>query len=172
VTQSPLVLIGRFAKPYGLKGQIKVQWFVDTLDDLSAFERFFIEDQKSIGGYKEIAFSEIKEYPKAYVARIHGIEDRTGAEGFVGKSIYVREDEFPQLPEGEYYVKDILGCKVLYEGSIFGVVDNFFEVGPTTLFVIKTTKGKSLAVPYTERYFVRIDITNKQVEAGHLSELL
>ncbi|MFN3660028.1 MAG: ribosome maturation factor RimM, partial [Brevinematales bacterium] len=88
------------------------------------------------------------------------------------KAIYVQEKDFPPLPEGEYYIKDILGCEVVYEGNIFGVVENFFEVGDKTLFVIKMTGGKSLAVPYDPRYFVRVDVAAKQIEADHLSELL
>ncbi len=172
MAQEPLVLIGRFTKPYGLKGQIKVQWYVDAIDDLEAFSRFYIEDRKAVGGYREISFVEIKEYQKAYVAKVVGMEDRTQVETLVGKAIYVFEKDLPALPEGEFYIRDILGCEVLYEGEVFGVVDNFFEVGPRTLFIIKMTSGKSLAVPYEPRYFVKVDRQAKRIEAGHLAELL
>lgn len=168
----PLVLIGRFTRAYGLKGDIKVQWYVDAIEDLSAFTCFFIEDRKVPGGYREVSFKEIREYQKAYVVRVEGLEDRTAVETLVGKSIYVREDEFPLLPEGEYYIKDILGCEVVYKGEVFGVVDNFFEVGQQILFILKMLNGKSLAVPYDRRYFVRIDVGIKRIEAEHLSELL
>jgi len=172
VAYTPLVLIGRFTKPYGLKGHIKVQWYVDEINDLGTFERFFIEDRKVPGGYREVSFVEIREYQKAYVAKVTGMDDRTAVESLVGKAIYVREEDFPPLPEGEYYIKDILGCEVRYQGSVFCVVENFFEVGQKTLFVIKMTGGKSLAVPYEPRYFVRVDVAAKQIEAEHLSELL
>ncbi|MCX7882493.1 MAG: ribosome maturation factor RimM [Brevinematales bacterium] len=172
MVQTPLVVIGRFTRPYGLKGYIKVQWYVDEIDDLQAFERFFVEDRKFPGGYREVSFAEIREYQKAYVAKVVGMEDRTAAETLVGKTIYVRQEDFPQLPEGEYYIKDILGCEVRYHGEVFGVVENFFEVGQRTLFVIKMASGKSLAVPYEKRYFVRVDVVAKEVEAEHLSELL
>ncbi|URA09382.1 ribosome maturation factor RimM [Thermospira aquatica] len=170
--KEPLVLIGRFTRPYGLKGQIKVQWYVDTIEDLEAFSRFYIEDRKAIGGYKEISFLEIKEYQKAYVATVAGMEDRTHAETLVGKAIYVSEEDLPVLPEGEFYIRDILGCEVLYEGEVFGVVDNFFEVGPRTLFIVRMKSGKSLAVPYEPRYFVKVDRVAKKIEASHLAELL
>jgi len=172
VTQTPLVLIGRFTKPYGLKGHIKVQWYVDEIEDLRSFGHFFIEDRRVPGGYREVSFVELREYQKAYVARVAGMDDRTAAETLIGRAIYVREEEFPPLPEGEYYIKDILGCEVMYQGDVFGVVDNFFEVGQQTLFVIKMTSGKSLAVPYEKRYFSRVDVKQKRIDAEHLSELL
>lgn len=172
MARNPLVLIGRFTKPYGLKGQIKVQWYVDAIEDLRTFDQFYIEDRKVSGGYRAISFTEMKEYQKAYVAKVTGMEDRTAVETLVGKPIYVREEDFPSLPKGEYYVKDILGCEVYDEKGLFGEVENFFEVGSKTLFVIKMTSGKSLAVPYDPRYFVAIDVQAKRIEAGHLSELL
>ena len=63
------------------------------------------------------------------VIKLEGITDRTMADELRGMEIYIREDQLEELPEGQHYVRDIIGYKVidLATGKEVGVLKDVIQ---------------------------------------------
>ena len=51
------------------------------------------------------------------ILRLHGIDDRAGAEALRGKDLMVARTAAPPLGEGEYWAEDLQGCHVVTTGG-------------------------------------------------------
>ena len=122
-------------KPQGIRGEIKIKVFLDNAEDFKSFKRIFI------GGEQYSLLSVRTQGDFAYIA-VKGIADRNAAELLRGKDIEVLRSDCPPLPEGRYYIADLLGCEVFYtSGEKVGEVK---EVTPaaTDIYVLATGNGE------------------------------
>ncbi len=164
--------IGKIIKPFGLKGFLKVIFYVDDIKDLESFESFFIKDKTSLSGYREIVFTSIYSSNRFFNVKIKGCEDRTAADAFRGIEIFVDEAEVPELKGNVFYQKDLIGLDVFYRDEIFGKVVNLINVAGTLIFITKMLNGKELAIPFRNEYIVDVDIKGKKLVAKKLDFLL
>ncbi|MCD8309157.1 MAG: ribosome maturation factor RimM [Clostridia bacterium] len=97
-------------KPQGIRGEIKVNPLTDSEEDLKAFSYVIIGDTK----YKVLSCRAAGGF--AYLA-LRGIADRNAAELLRGLDVEVERSDAPDLPDGTYYIADIVGCKLVTEGG-------------------------------------------------------
>jgi 16S rRNA processing protein RimM len=57
------------------------------------------------------------------ILRLHGVDDRPGAEALRGEELFVARTAAPELEPGEYWAEDLQGCRVVTaDGRELGVV--------------------------------------------------
>ena len=47
------------------------------------------------------------------VVKLEGVNDRSAAEELRGMKVYIRPEDLEPLPEGEHYVRNLIGCRVI-----------------------------------------------------------
>ncbi len=103
-----MIVIGKVVAPVGIKGEVKVYSYSDDSSRFSRLQEVFLE------GFDE-AFDVEKSRPSGTTAvvKLKGIENRNQAEGLRGKAVMISEEDLEELPEGTYYVRDLVGLKVI-----------------------------------------------------------
>ena len=95
---------------------------------------------------------------------------------FQGKELYVLRKDLKKLEDGEYYILDLLECKVYIEESFFGkvidVLDN--NISETLEINAIETIGKKIMIPIIDKYIKKIDIINKKIylQKENVSEMI
>ena len=97
-----------------------------------------------------------------------GINDREGAEALAGGVMYIREQDLPVLPEGRYYVHQIIGLEaVTLEGRRLGPVTDVLVTGANDVYV--TPAG---LIPATAEVVREIDLATGQMLIAPLPGML
>lgn len=136
-------------KPQGIRGEIKVIALTDTAEDLTAFEEVVI------GGVNYAVLSVRAQGEFAYLT-LKGVADRNAAELLRGKSVDIIRDTAPALPEGRYYIADLIGCTVTDEnGKVLGKVTSVTPAR-TDIYVIEKD-GKEITFAAAEGVISEID---------------
>ena len=142
-------------KPQGIRGEIKVKAMTDSAEALKAFKSVLIDGVDysvlSVRAQGEFAYLGLK-----------GIADRNTAELLRGKEIEVEREEMPDLPDGRYYIADLIGCTVVNErGDVLGTVE---EVTPakTDIFTLKKD-NKSIMFPSADGVILKVDEKAKKI---------
>ena len=142
-------------KPQGIRGEVKVKAMTDSAEDLAAFKSVLIDGVDysvlSVRAQGEFAFLSLK-----------GIADRNAAELLRGKNIEVERSKMPSLPDGRYYIADLIGCIVVNErGDILGTVE---DVTPakTDIFTLEKD-GKSVMFPAADGVILSVDEKLKKI---------
>jgi 16S rRNA processing protein RimM len=97
------------------------------------------------------------------IALLEGTDDRTQAEGLTGRQIAVYRDQFPDLPEDEYYWTDLLGLSVVLEdGRELGTLENMLATGANDVMVVRGERER--LIPFVPgRYVKRVDVDGRRV---------
>ena len=144
--------IGKIVNTRGLKGEVKVYPYVDDLDTFSKISYIIVDgEKKEITGrkyFKNMAF-----------LTLAGIDTVEKAELLKNKSCFVNEKDLPELDDGEYYVKDIIGLEVYTEdGEYKGVIKNVEKPGGNDVYEVVLDGRRPLYLPAIKDVIKSVDI--------------
>ena len=92
------------------------------------------------------------------------MQDRNEAQLLVGASVLIEPEDRVPLPEGSFWVDDLLGLQVVdNEGKVLGVVENILSTGGKEVYEIKDENGKLHYVPAVEDFVKEIDISSGKI---------
>ncbi|MBU2875863.1 ribosome maturation factor RimM [Marinobacter salexigens] len=161
-------VIGRITSVFGVKGWLKVYSFTDPIDGILGYTNWVLDlDGKRIPAKLE----EGRRQGKAIVVRLKGIGDRELARTYCGAEIKVPTAELPELPEGEFYWRQLQGLDVFtVEGECLGRVDHLIETGSNDVLVVHATADsidqRERLIPYLPDQVVReIDLEARKLVA-------
>ena len=149
-------LVGRVVKPHGLKGEIKILPFSGDPANFALYTDLLLVDpdnQDEI--YSRVKRSRIQ--GKLVIVSLEEVHNRNESELQVGREVWARLDELPQLAEDEFYWLDLTGMTaVLENGRELGVVTNLLAGGGHDILVI-TGRGREYMIPAVKEFMVEID---------------
>jgi len=97
------------------------------------------------------------------VFKFRGIDSMSDAEKLAGGDVEIPFEERAQLPEGEYFQTDLVGCAVVTrDGKGIGIVDGWQEYGGPQLLKVKAG-DKEILVPFAKSICVEIDVPGRKI---------
>jgi 16S rRNA processing protein RimM len=154
-----MVIVGKFGKPYGVKGLIKVVSFTHPFVNIIEYQDWHINRPKP---WQKIDVVKIKLHANAIVAEIAGYNDRDAIASLTNAEIAVPRDSLPDLEKGEYYWDELVGLDVVdVSGMSLGQVVDIFSNGAHDVIVIGEQR---LMLPYIlNRYIKSVDLQQKRM---------
>ena len=155
----PYLRVGVFASTHGVKGEINVFPTVDDPARFKALRRVFFETKT---GMKEAEVESVRFHKEMVLVKLRGLETIDDVLSYKGLSLYVAREDAVKLPEGRYYIADLLQCRaVTDDGRELGAVRDVLETGANDVLVVrgrKDGKAKELLIPYIESCVLNVDI--------------
>lgn len=156
------VTVGAIVKPHGVRGEVRVKLFNDESDVLLHIGSARLEREgapvanlairsarPAVGGFVLLTFD--------------GVADRDAAESLRGGLLSVPRDALPPPAQGEFYVCDVLGARVvLSDGTEAGTVVDF-QSFPSTEVLVVERDGRRFDVPLVDDFVASVDIEHKRV---------
>lgn len=154
------IRIGIVAKPQGIRGEIKVNNLSDYLERFLELEYIFVEDK---GNYIRYNVKGTRLGDECAFLFLEKIYDRDAAEALRNKYICVDREHAIKLPEGRYFIFDLIGCTVITDdGKELGKVDEVMQPGANDVYVVKNDKDEIL-IPAVKSFVLDIDIEKKLI---------
>ena len=151
------VLIGKVGSPVGIKGEFRVNLYSQDSGNLKEGKVLLLERaEKSVSG----AIEKVRYQKDKPVVRLEGIEDRNAAEDIRGMDISIYAKDMEELPEGEHYVRDLIGCKVVdlaQDGAEIGVLRDVIQNTAQSVLDVSTPDGKQVLIPAVDVFLRSID---------------
>jgi len=105
----------------------------------------------------------------AWILRFREIKDRPDAESLYGVQLFVQEQERPTLPDGQYYIDEILGIEVITDaGRPLGVLTEVLDTPANDVYV--TDKGA--LIPAVSEFVVSVDNVARRIIVRDVPGLL
>jgi len=135
-----LVVVGHISGVYGVKGWVKIYSDTSPRENILNYTPWLL---KIRGQWQERKLVQGRIQGKGLVAKIEGLDDRSAAELMLETSIAIRQDQLPDLAQGEYYWRDLIGLTVVnLQGLELGEVDHLLETGADDVLVLKGNKER------------------------------
>ena len=155
-----MLVVGKFLKTYGVKGQIKVESFLSKKKDIKNFKKFFLENKEPV----KLNF--LKEINEIFLCKINTINFTNEVKKYTGKLIFVEKQDLPKLEKDNFYFFQIEGLNVQVKDKKIGKVLTVNNHGAGDYIEIKTYNKKNslLLVPYNKFHIKIINIKENYIE--------
>ena len=161
-----LLEIGQIVNTRGLKGEVKV---IPWCDDASIYEEL---DYVIIDG-KEFDIEAVKYHKNFVFLKLEGINTIEEAEKCRNKVILVKREMLGDLPEGVYYICDLLGCSVkTVEGEFLGKIDDVIKTGSNDVYSVRNENNKQILIPVIDEVIIEVNTEEKYVVIKPLKGLI
>ena len=150
--------MGTFGAAIGLKGEIKINLLTSSVDIFKSLDHYYNHDQSI-----EWKFDFIHMRHQKCVGLPSHCKNRDDAENLKNQKIFVAKENFPKNKSNEYYVNDLIGCKINHEnGTFIGNVISVDNFGAGDL--IETIyKENNIYIPLNDENVLSVNIENKKI---------
>lgn len=154
------VLAGRLARPHGIRGEIRVDWYAESLHLLDG-PLWLRVASGPIRPARALGWRRHKGRP---LILLDGVDSRDAAEALRGAELRVARRDLPAPGPDEFYVDDMLGCDVLLEdGRRLGrLAEAVFPAGQP-VWVIRTDAGAEILFPAQPHFIAAFDVAAPSV---------
>ncbi|MCD6035472.1 MAG: ribosome maturation factor RimM [Rickettsiales bacterium] len=155
-TKDRFICVAKIIGAHGIKGEVKIKPFTESLETFEAFEEFY--DSKGQFPCRVKVRGEVK---GALIASIAGVMDRNKAESLSGRELYVSRDALPETEENEFYYEDLMGLAVVTEeGKALGTVKALhnFGAGDIIEIALLANPKDTTLLPFNHETVPEIDL--------------
>jgi 16S rRNA processing protein RimM len=161
VNWDEMALVGRFARPHGIRGQLIVNPETDFLED-----RFYPGAElfmNRAGIITPLVVTSARFQQGRPVIGVRGIDDMNGAAALAGVELRIPVERLTALPEGTFYHHDLIGCQVqTVDGASVGVVSGVEGSIGRSRLVLDTERGEVL-IPLGPEICTTIDPASRRI---------
>lgn len=157
---SKLILVGRVAGAFGVKGEVRVSAYTADPKALLGFKALLRED-----GSPGVTLLSGRPHKDGIVGRIREIATKEEADALRGLRLFVPREALPEPEEDEFYLADLIGLLVVTpEGKALGTVKAVQDFGAGDILEIDPGKGAATwYLPFTRDCVPTVDIAGGKV---------
>jgi 16S rRNA processing protein RimM len=156
-----LVLVGRVAGAFGVRGEVRITSYTAEPGALLGYRTLRRED-----GSPALTLTAGRVAKGGVVARAEEVETREQAEALRGLRLYIPREALPEPDEDEFYVTDLIGLEVISpEGEPLGRVKDVRDFGAGDLLEVQPPDGASWYLPFTREAVPEVRLAAGQLVA-------
>jgi len=156
-----LITIGKAVKPFGVKGEMKIEPMTDFPERFKDLDRVVLVSPA--GSEVACNIRSVRYAGGGPYLHFEGYDSPEKAKALNGWFIKVPEEDAVPLPEGSYYWFELIGMEVFSEGGEkLGKIVDVFETGSNDVYVMKQGK-KETYIPATLEVVKQIDRQTKRM---------
>ena len=173
-SESKLLHIATIGKTVGIKGDMKFHIKCD-------FPEQFVDGSSFLINKKETLTLERVNHDRGLI-KIEGINTIEDAKKFTNVKLFTTIEDTRKnchLDEGQFFWFDIVGCEVVEDGKVLGVVQEVERITVSNYLSVKTdddlvNKGfaKGFLIPFHDPFTVNTDIEKKIIEVNGAMDIL
>lgn len=162
-----LLEVGKIVNTHGLRGEVKVVTWTDYPEVFEDIEYVYIKRKDD---YERLDVKGIKYQKGNIIVKFAQIQDINEAERYKNQVLYAEREILGELPEGVYYIADLIGLEVVDEdGRRIGTISDVINTGSNDIYEVKREGKKNLLLPVIDEVVLNIDLDSKRVTV-HLME--
>lgn len=160
------ILIGQIVNAVGLKGEVKVYNYSDSIEIYETTESIYVGDViRKIEG--------VRRQKNMVILKLEGINDRNAAERSKGTDIYITDEDLPELEEGEFYVRDLIGMSVaLEDGTVIGTMTDVIQNTAQDVFEFEKVDGGKAMIPRVPEFVIDINAETRIITVRLIEGLI
>lgn len=157
MSKTDFITIGKIIAPHGVRGDVRIYPITDFPDRFLDMDECYIDKKK-------FTITSARFHKQFVLMTFEGIKDRNAAELLVQKEVQVKHEDLVPLPEGRYYIFDIIGLTVYdTENNELGILSDVLQPGSNDVYVVDQEDGKQLLLPAIKDVIIQVDIENKKM---------
>jgi 16S rRNA processing protein RimM len=137
--QEPYFTVGLITGTHGLRGEVKVVSKTDFEEErFRPGSRLWVRKSEADPPFREVVVSKARPHKQMWLVAFEGLPSINDVEGWRGYQLCVPESELQPLPEGTYYIHQLVGLRVETEdGQYVGRLEEVLMPGANDVYVVR-----------------------------------
>ncbi len=145
---------GKIVNTHGIRGEVKIQPWCDSAEFLCEFDVYYID-----GAPVKVVTA--RAHKGCVLAKLDGINDINAAMCLKNKIVQVDRSGLT-LPEGQYFISDLLGLTVVTEtGEEIGKIKDVLNLPANDVYVVQGQQ--EYMIPVVHEFVLSVDLNAKKV---------
>ena len=162
-----LIVIGRIAGIYGVKGWVKVFSYTQPKENILNYSPWLLKQEVE---WQSVTVEVGQQHGKGIIAKLDCCDDRDQAAAMLGTDIAIRHEQLARLGPQEYYWADLIGLEVFNEQQDqLGTVVRLMETGANDVLVVEGQK--ETLIPFAQPQIIKsVDLAAGKIIADWKAE--
>jgi 16S rRNA processing protein RimM len=165
---SEYYLIAKILSASGNEGFVNIDLFTDFPDHLFNLKKVYIDFFEN---KKKFIIDKVKNSNDSFTVRFRNFNNQKDVDILIGKNIFIDEDDLTDLPEGQFFIHDLLGSVVLRNNVKIGIIKDVLSLPANDVYIIEDEKGNEILIPAVHIYIESFDPENKTLQLKPGQEL-
>lgn len=151
------MVIGQIVAPFGLRGEMKIEPLTDFPERFSGLTEVFVGPDR-----RPVHIERARPHKRQVVLKLAGIDTPEGVAVLRGLDLAVPRSDAMRLPEGHFYLADILGMDVVVDGERLGSVFTVLRTGSNDVYVVRHG-GREILIPAIKDAVTKVDFERRLI---------
>lgn len=158
------LVLGKLRRAHGVKGEIPLEVYTQMLELITPDKVVFVGED-----HQPLTIEKTRWKSKLLLIQFKEIHDRTVVSELTNELLYVKTSQLPPLPEGDFYLHELIGLDV-YEpdGRFLGVLVEILETGANDVYLVENDAGEEILIPATEEMILEIDLEKEKLVVARM----
>ncbi len=153
------LVVGKLRRPHGVKGEMLMEVITSFPERLRARKTVYVGDE-----HAPMRLTHVRRQDTALLVCFEGLEDVDAVAHLRNQMVYVKAENLPALPEGEYYHHQLLGLQVVDEGGRpLGFLSEILETGANDVYLVINPEGEELLLPAIEDVILEVNLDRREM---------
>ena len=121
----------------------------------------------------KMAFDLKNNHKNVAIAKLEGVDTVEMAQSLKNTVLFIKRED-AHLPDGEWFISELLGCKVIDNENneiCYGEITDVAETGANDVWYVKTPSGEEVLIPAIPDVIVKCDVANEKIYINALRGL-
>ena len=162
----PLFLvIGFLRRPHGVRGELIMDLHTDFPGRIKPGKRIFIGE-----AHEPATIESTRTYANGMLIKLKGHDTPEACVGYRNQWVYVKVQDVPPLPAGQYYKYEMVGLQVVDDnGRTLGRLDEILETGANDVYIVRDGADHEILLPAIPSVILEVDMS-RRIMRVHLIE--
>lgn len=154
------ITIGKILGTHGNRGALRVLPLTDFPERFEQLTRARVSLRNSL---RELIVEDKYAHKKYIIIKFKEIQTMNAAQELTGGYLVVTREELTPLPEGSYYIFDLIGADVFgIDGRRLGNLTEIIKTGSNDVYVVDT-EAKPLLIPALKKVVKEINLAERRL---------
>ncbi len=153
-------LIARITSISGSEGFLNLQIITDFAEKLVNLKEVYID---FFGSKKKFLVEDLRQSKKSSQIKFKRFNSIRELQILLGRDVFISGKNLTQLPEGSYFIHDLIDVEVQRDNRILGRIREVMNLPANDVFVIVDDKGNELLIPFVLDFIEQLDLKNKKL---------
>lgn len=164
--------VGAIVGTHGLKGEVRVVSRTD-FPELRFKKGSRLILSREHHDEQTLVIQSARLHNRVYIVSFEGLSSIEEVSGFKGHLLQVSRSDLPTLPEGEYFIRDLIGCQVFGDDEVYlGELVDVLTPGANDVYVVRKTDSPDLLLPAIPSCILGVNIEAKRMDVHVMPGLL
>lgn len=151
------LIVGEVLRPHGVRGEVRMRVLTDNREQLPQLEHIYLAESPDDMRKRKLALEGVR-FNKSYaLLSFVGVNSRDDAELMREKLVLIDREQAAPLEEGQYYLFQLIGLRVIADGVELGSITEVLQTGANDVYIVDSDCHGELLIPAHDETIASID---------------